>query len=347
MIKYSMRILMQSSFYLIFISFIFLILTNASYGAYPDGLYAQIETNKGNIVARLAFDKAPLTVINFVGLATGQKENSYTKKPYYDGLRFHRVVDNFVIQTGDPSGDGSGGPGYVFPDEINTLKHDKPGILSMANRGPDTNGSQFFITHIKTPHLDGKHTVFGEVISGMEVIYRIEQGDIIQRIKILRIGDEAKNFVTNEKSFRAQLKILMNKRDEIMKHDRKDFVSFVKQHYPKAQKTPSGLYYEIIRSSTGARVKNNDIVKVHYSAQLADGSELINSKKNNTPLITKIGTGTTIKAWEEILPIMRIGEKRLLITPYNLAYGKTGRAGLIPPKATIIFEVELLEVVNP
>ena len=345
MIKHNAGIFIHSSFYLIFVSFVFFIFTN-TYGAYPDGLYAQIETNKGNMVAKLAFDKAPLTVINFVGLATGQKENSYTKTAYYDGLLFHRVVDNFVIQAGDPKGDGSGGPGYTFPDEISALKHDKPGILSMANRGPDTNGSQFFITHVKTPHLDGKHTVFGEVISGTQTIYRIEQGDMIEHIKILRIGNEAKNFVTNEKSFKAQLRILAKKKERVIKRYREEFLSFVKQHYPKAKGTSSGLYYEIIKPGKGKGVKNNDTVKVHYSAQLSDGRELIDSKKNNTPLTTKLGTGTMIKAWEEVLPTMRVGEKRLLIVPYNLAYGETGQTGLIPPKATMIFEIELLEIIN-
>ncbi len=169
--------------------------------ALPDGLYARMETSKGAIVLRLFYQQTPQTVANFVGLASGTKEwqDPITKQPktsnFYDGLSFHRVIDNFMIQGGDPLGTGAGGPGYQFADEIvPTLKHDKPGTLSMANAGPNTNGSQFFITHVPTPWLDGKHSVFGEVVEGMDVVNAIAQGDLIEKVTIEAVGADAEAF---------------------------------------------------------------------------------------------------------------------------------------------------------
>ena len=163
-----------------------------------NGLYANMETSKGEVVLKLHYKRAPKTVSNFIGLAEGKKKsNKRDGIPFYDGIVFHRVIKNppFMIQSGDPEGTGRGGPGFKFADEFHPdLKHDRPGILSMANSGPNTNGSQFFITHVPTPWLDNKHSVFGVVVKGMEVVNSVVVGDKIKRLKIVRIGDEAKNF---------------------------------------------------------------------------------------------------------------------------------------------------------
>ena len=169
-----------------------------------DGLYARIETSKGDIVARLHYDRVPLTVTNFVGLAEGSigTEVRGLGKPFYDGLVFHRVIANFMIQGGCPYGSGKGGPGYAFRDEFHPqLKHDQAGVLSMANAGPHTNGSQFFITHLATPWLDQKHSVFGRVVQGLDVVNRIEKGDAIKKIVILRVGEQAQAFKADQAAF--------------------------------------------------------------------------------------------------------------------------------------------------
>ena len=161
-----------------------------------DHIYATISTNKGNILLDLAYNHAPMTVANFIVLAEGLEKTIHSEKgvPFYDGLTFHRVMPQFMIQGGDPMGTGSGGPGYSFKDEFTNLKHDRPGTLSMANSGPNTNGSQFLITHVPTPWLDGDHTVFGYVIEGQEVVNLIAKGDVIEHIGITRVGASAEDF---------------------------------------------------------------------------------------------------------------------------------------------------------
>lgn len=171
----------------------------------PDGLYARLRTSKGDILCRLEFKKTPLTVCNFVGLAEGKLDTKTRRgQRYYDGLKFHRVIADFMIQGGCPLGTGTGGPGYQFPDEITReLRHSKPGTLSMANAGPGTNGSQFFITHKATPWLDGKHTVFGNVIEGQDVVNAVRQGDVINSVEIIRVGKEAEAFTADQAMFDA------------------------------------------------------------------------------------------------------------------------------------------------
>ena len=186
-----------------------LMTTKAADSKLADGVYAEFQTSKGKIVCQLEFEKTPLTVANFVGLAEGTKNYSTDgkdpkkqDKPFYDGITFHRVIANFMIQGGCPQGRGTGGPGYKFKDECRAdLKHSGPGILSMANAGPSSNGSQFFITHGPTPHLDGKHTVFGRVVEGQDVVNRIATGDKITTLKIVRVGEKAKAYKGDQADF--------------------------------------------------------------------------------------------------------------------------------------------------
>lgn len=162
-----------------------------------NGIFAEIVTNKGNIIIQLTYDKAPITVANFIGLAEGKIQNSHKElgQPYYDGLTFHRVVQNGIVQGGCPLGNGEGNPGYKFKDEFHSdLKHDKVGVVSMANSGKNSNGSQFFITHRAIPSLDGIHSIFGQVVEGQEIIMKIIEGDIIQSLKIIRNGKSAEAF---------------------------------------------------------------------------------------------------------------------------------------------------------
>ncbi|PIE58720.1 MAG: peptidylprolyl isomerase [Desulfobulbus propionicus] len=317
-----------------------------------DGLYAKIATNKGEIVLNLYFDKTPLTVINFVGLSEGTLHMSGADKPlgkpYYDGLTFHRVIDNFMIQGGCPLGTGTGGPGYTFPDEIrSTLKHDSAGILSMANAGPGTNGSQFFITHLPTPHLDGKHTVFGKVVKGQDVVNSIRKDDIIQHIEILRVGKDAENFKTDQEAFDQALGEIQANAEKESEKEWERMKKTIKQKWPEARRTDSGMYYQIEKDGIGSRPAKGDTVSVHYTGRLlADYRKFDSSYQRKTPLAFPVGTGRVIPGWDEALMDMKKGEERTIILPPELAYGERGAGdGVIPPNAWLVFYVELVDIV--
>ena len=203
-----------------------------------DGLYAEIDSSKGTILINLEFEKAPLTVTNFVGLAEGALGDVKGKDGYYDGLVFHRVINDFMVQGGCPMGTGTGGPGYSFPDEfVSSLRHSSPGVLSMANSGPGTNGSQFFITHVATPWLDDKHSVFGNVCDGMDVVNGIVQGDKISTIIIIRKGAKAESFVVTQKEFEFQLKKIKEKSEGNSFSDRKKAEKEILNRWPESTAT--------------------------------------------------------------------------------------------------------------
>jgi cyclophilin family peptidyl-prolyl cis-trans isomerase len=310
-----------------------------------DGLYAKVVTSKGDILLSLEFEKTPLTVANFVGLAEGTKESNRGKGVrFYDGLTFHRVIPDFMIQGGDPLGTGSGGPGYKFPDEIDdTLTHDGPGVLSMANAGPGTNGSQFFITHIKTSWLDGKHTIFGRTVAGQAVVNAIGSGDIIKTIEIIRIGDKAKAFKADQASFDALLaQLLQDKAQGRIKINSRD-LALIKEKYPQAISLPSGLMYVILVEGVGDKTpKPGTTVSVHYLGRLLNGTKFDSTLDRGKPLQFPVGVGRVIKGWDEALLSMKKGEKRILIIPPHLGYGEM-RLGPIPPNSLLVFEIELLD----
>ena len=315
-----------------------------NYSDLSDGLYADLETSKGNIILELYYEQAPTTVSNFVALAEGNHpvvDNQHEGKRYYDGLKFHRVIENFMIQGGDPSGTGSGGPGYQFDDEFNEeLKHDGPGVLSMANAGPGTNGSQFFITHVETPWLDGKHSIFGKVNSGQDVVDKIEQDDIIKKVKVIRIGEAAKSF-NAPKNFENYISE-KSKADILRAEAEKESLEKLSEGM---QETESGLKYKISKEGTGPNAKKDDLLSVHYSLKLVDGSEIDSSLTRGTPIEFTCGVGQVIKGWDEAMQLLNKGSKARLIIPSELGYGAVGAGnGVIPPNATLIFDVELVDI---
>ncbi|GAA4318622.1 peptidylprolyl isomerase [Pontixanthobacter gangjinensis] len=307
-----------------------------------EGLYAKFHTTKGEILVELEYEKTPGTVGNFVGLAEGKIENDPKGKgePYYDGLKFHRVIPDFMIQGGDPQGTGAGGPGYKFDDEIHPeLKHDAPGKLSMANAGPGTNGSQFFITHVETPWLDGKHTVFGNVVEGQDVVDSIQQGDKIEKLEIIREGEAAEKFDAPSafETFNAE----KAKREAEEKARTEEELDKIAAGF---ERTESGLRYKIIQKGDGKKAEKGNSVSVHYKGQLADGTVFDSSYKRNQPLEFPIGVGHVIPGWDEGIQLLQVGDKARLVIPSDLAYGERGAGGVIPPNAILVFDVELMDV---
>ena len=338
-----------------------------TYEGLKDGLYANFQTSKGNMIVKFEDKKAPVTVANFVGLAEGKIENKAKAKgvPYYDGTIFHRVIKDFMIQGGDPKGTGMGDPGYKFDDEKNDLQHSGKGILSMANSGPNTNGSQFFITEVATPWLDGRHTVFGEVVNGKDVIdsiANVEKGPqdkpktdvVLEKVSVFTKGDDYKNYDAaaifnegkgkiqeNNKAAVAKIEADKKKKAEEFAANQQKLVDDLKA---EMQSTPSGLYYKITKATNGAAPQRGDEVAVHYAGKLVDGSEFDSSFKRNQPIDIPIGVGQVIKGWDEGIMLLKEGETATLLIPSELGYGSAGAGGVIPPNAWLIFDVELVKV---
>jgi peptidylprolyl isomerase len=322
----------------------------------PPGLYARFDTTKGVIVAELYFKDTPMTVANFVGLAEGTIENNFKKagEPYYDGIVFHRVIPDFMIQGGDPTGTGTSGPGYQFGDEIRpNLRHDTPGILSMANAGPGTNGSQFFITHVPTPWLDGKHTVFGKVVIGQNVVDAIKGGDVMNSVRIIRVGADAEAFRPNTEIFKKLMAgepypglaaaAPAAKKAAAKPAQAKDYAKTIRKYEKEAKATKSGLKYVVIKKGSGAKPRPGQVIDAHYTGRFMDGKVFDSSVERGEPLSFPVGKGNVIAGWDEALMDMKPGEKRALIIPAKLGYGAQGAGGVIPPNATLFFEVERLK----
>ena len=308
-----------------------------------DGLYAVIETNRGDIVLELFYKDTPLTVCNFVGLAEGTLDAA-KGKPFYDGLIFHRVIANFMIQGGDPDGKGTGGPGYRFPDEfIDTLKHNAAGVLSMANAGPGTNGSQFFITHVPTPWLDGKHSVFGRVVKGQDVVNKIVQGDRMNAVSIIRKGADAKKFTATQDDFNTYLAKAAERAKQRASQKAEKQEALIKQKFPKAVKTENGIFYTITKEGKGAKAQTGKTLTMKYKGSLLDGTVFDDSDMHE-PLTFVAGAGQLIAGFDQQALQMSVGEKRTIVIPPELAYGSQGAGGVIPPDAYLIFDLELLSV---
>ncbi|MBS4040280.1 MAG: peptidylprolyl isomerase [Flavobacteriales bacterium] len=307
-----------------------------------NGIYAKFHTNKGNILVKLTHDKTPGTVGNFVALAEGQLENKV--KPmgtaYYDGLKFHRVIADFMVQGGCPQGTGVGGPGYQFDDEFHPdLKHNGPGVLSMANAGPGTNGSQFFITHVETSWLDNKHTVFGHVVEGQEVVNAIAQDDKMEKVEIIRVGAEAEKWNAVE-AFRT----FEGSREKRLADEKRRAEEELDKHSAGFEKTASGLRYQIIQKGNGTKATKGKKVSVHYSGALTNGMVFDSSYKRKQPIDFVLGIGQVIPGWDEGIQLLQVGDKARFVIPSDLAYGSRGAGGVIPPNATLVFDVELMDV---
>lgn len=309
-----------------------------------EGLFANISTSKGDILVELFYTETPLTVTNFVGLAEGTLDAA-NNKPFYDGLKFHRVINDFMIQGGDPQGTGAGGPGYKFPDEpVKELIFDKPGKLAMANAGPGTNGSQFFITHVPTDWLNYKHTIFGEVVDAesQKVVNTIQQDDKIISIEIIRKGDDAQKFTATQNDFN---KLLSVANENAKKFKEAQIAEVIKD----CQKTDNGIYFQVLKEGSGKEIGTGKNVTVEYKGYLPDGQIFDASKafhpQGHEPLEFKAGAGEMIPGFDQMVIQMKIGETRKMVIPPELAYGTRGipQAG-IPGDSYICFDVTLVSV---
>lgn len=369
----------------LFLAVLSLCLTSCKdeYKDLKDGLYAEIETSKGTILCELNYQKVPVMVANFVTLAEGKNQfcsSELKGKPFFDGQSFHRVIsktngdaEDFMIQAGDPLGNGSGDAGYKCRDEITDLKHDRPGILSMANSGPDTNSSQFFITLVPTPWLDGKHSVFGCVANdeGLAVANSIVKNDMIKKVTIIRKGEAVKKFdavkvfndyfkaeVDRQKKQAVMDAQMKKEYDAKYKGVKDQKVVFFNQQKESAIKTPSGFKFKILQKTNGDKPKDGDTVSIEYSGFLEDGTlfdtsdpavakqfgvfdERREMEHGYSALPYVMGSNRMIPGFVEGLSKLKIGEKAIFFIPFNLGYGEQGAGNVIPPNANLIFEVEV------
>ncbi|MGY3794112.1 peptidylprolyl isomerase [Aquimarina sp. 433] len=371
---------------LLFLAIVALTLTSCKekYPELGDGIYAEIITNKGTAVAKLYYDATPMTVANFVSLAEGTNtmvDSLYKGKKYYNGIIFHRVIKDFMIQTGDPLGTGTGDPGYKFPDEIvDSLTHKSKGILSMANSGPATNGSQFFITLKETPWLNGKHTVFGEIVSGQDIVDSIgvvetkRPGDKpvsevrMEQVNIIRKGKDAKAFDTKAE-LEDKLKVLEEEKlakERLIKENSKKAAAKYKGLKEKATKLESGLEILFLKEGDGAQPKPTDVVKLYYAGFFTDGRVF---DTNMIDIDKEMGTydpksrraqhpmgyapiempyspeAQMIAGFKEGVQQMKVGDRAVIFIPSHLGYGERGRAP-IPPNTDLIFELEIESIVD-
>ncbi|WGK70284.1 peptidylprolyl isomerase [Candidatus Haliotispira prima] len=323
--------------------------SNAILAQQKDGLYANVRINSGDILCKLEFEHTPITVASFIGLAEGRfaAPNATVGQPYFDGLNFHRVEPNFVIQGGDPKGNGTGGPGYEFPNEIHSaLKHGQAGILSMANAGPDTNGSQFFITLGDASFLDGGYSVFGSVVSGLELVKKVKKGDVMERVTIHRKGQAAEKFAPNWEEFQAMITRKNGDKSGEQTKAEQNLLNYIQQTWPdgELQKNPNGLQHKILRPGKGKSGEEAGAKQysMHYTLWVPqkDGSmaKVDSSRDRGEPLT--IAPEQVVSGWGLTLPLMKQGEQRVLLIPGDLGYGKRGQPPVIPPNSFLLFEME-------
>lgn len=315
-----------------------------------EGVFAVMETSKGDIYLELFYKDTPLTVTNFVGLAEGSLDAAKGKK-FYDGLKFHRVIADFMIQGGDPQGTGAGGPGYRFGDEwCDKYSFDKPGYLAMANAGPNTNGSQFFITHVPTDWLNGKHTIFGKVVDGgsQATVNAVAQGDLIKSVTIVRKGAEAEKFTATQADFDRLNAENKKKQQEALAKKNAEKIKAVEKAFPGFKKDSNGIYFKTTKEGSGSVCGKNKNVTVEYKGYLVDGTVFDGSAKllkgGHEPLDFQTAAGQMIPGFDIMVQEMKKGEVRTIVIPSDLAYGDRGYPGVIPGGAYIAFDIELVKI---
>lgn len=332
-----------------------------------NGIYADFITNKGVITVKLDYLKTPMTVANFIGLAEGTITNSTYAlgTPFFDGSIWHRVVKGHVIQGGEPSvvknaADYEGNSiGYEIPNEISDLSHNKAGMIGMANGGPHTNTCEYYITLADRSYLDGNYTLFGEVVDGMAVVNKIEKGDTTLAVNIIRVGQDAENFLVNDAAFKKLVEDQWLKVNGEKKKKEDTEAEFIKKNYPDLITLPDGLRYKILEEGKGSNPSEGSELSVSYKGKLVNGLTFVSSSDNGAPtlanrpalFIHSLGKSGLIKGIEEALADMRQGEKRILLIPAELAYGKnnayyskevSGKQRLvISPGETLIIEITL------
>lgn len=377
---------MKTKFILFFMAYSMMFTCENKHTDLEDGLYAEFDTTMGKMLIKLTYEKTPVTVANFVALAEGNHpkvDKDFEGIKYYDGLIFHRVIDGFMIQGGDPKGDGSGGPGYKFLDEIDeTLIHDKPGILSMANSGPGTNGSQFFITEVPTPHLNFKHTVFGHIVDGIEIqdaISNVETAvadrpviDVrIKKLKIIRIGDKAKDFnaVKTWNEIEPKLFIIQEekKRAALAKMDSLAKIEKAKidKFRGKSKKLKSGVEVYTIKKGKGVKPVDGDEIFFNYEGYLSINGVLFGTNRKDImiaydryskddenkgwydPQKIKFSSNMQlIEGFKEVLTNMNLGDKVFAYIPSELGYGERAMGNRIPANSDLAFIIELVDTAN-
>jgi peptidylprolyl isomerase len=331
---------------------------------YPDGLYAELRTSKGLIVLSLEYERTPMSTANFVGLAEGTIINDVFSEgiPYFDGSKFHRVVPGHVIQAGIPAIQTESQPGYMFPNEISPeLSHNRAGVLGMANGGPHTNGSQFYITLGDRSYLDGDYTVFGEVVEGMDVVNAIVQDDVIQSVEIVRCGEGAKRFRADTEMFQ---KLVVEARKRVEEQEKKKITresALIKKKWPDILEADSGLKFLIVQQGKGEVPLPGSKVRVRYTGEILGGKMYFSTDEGipddeppSEEFVMQIGQNQVTPGFDQVIAQMREGEKRILVLPSQLAYGTGGfyakevegkKRFVISPNSTLVYEVELIEMI--
>lgn len=331
------------------------------------GVYAHIQTNKGEIVAFLEYENVPMTVSNFVGLAEGTIDNAAfgLGRPYYTNSKWHRVVPEHVIQGGSPDIKGRAGTGYSYPNEIyDGLSHGDAGVLGIANAGPHTNGSQFYITLGDRSYLDGNYSLFGYVVKGMDVVYSIDQNDIIERIEIKRIGRKAERFKPVTRTFQKMVDKANAKLAKNEKEKNRLVVEYITTNYSLAKNDTNGITHQVLNEGSGELIGQGTSVKIKYNGKvLLEELAFVSTEDAGKPLNEnaavefdyEVGTSKINKGLDWIIPQMKLGEKRVVIVPPNMAYGRNGFYGpykpsnqrfIINPGATLVYKIEITAVNN-